>query len=69
MMQSGTSMVRLVVENGRCYNCRRCLAQTVCRPRAIVRIDRDEPPFVDVHRCLGCQKCVPECPFAAIQTA
>jgi MinD superfamily P-loop ATPase len=45
------------------------MAQQVCKVKAIVRIDRDEPPFIDVHRCHGCMICSVECPFQAIITA
>ncbi len=55
------------MDTAQCRNCRRCLAQKVCTLKALVRIDRDEPPFVDVHRCHNCRVCVQECPFAAIQ--
>lgn len=54
------------VDYGRCRACRRCLAKNVCKVKAIVRIDRDEPPFIDVHRCYGCRLCLVECPFDAI---
>ena len=59
----------LYVDNNHCHSCRRCLAQQVCKVKAIVRIDRDEPPFIDVHRCHGCKLCLVECPFEAIAVA
>jgi Fe-S-cluster-containing hydrogenase component 2 len=40
----------------------------VCKVKAIVRIDLDESPFIDVHRCHGCMLCVVECPYEAIIT-
>ncbi len=49
-----------------CLRCDRCLARHVCRTKAILRIDRDEPPFIDPSRCYGCQVCVAECPNGAI---
>jgi MinD superfamily P-loop ATPase len=50
-----------------CRACRRCLAREVCRSKALLRIDRDEPPFVDAGRCYGCRACVPACPHGAIR--
>ncbi|RME74061.1 MAG: 4Fe-4S ferredoxin, partial [Chloroflexi bacterium] len=38
----------------------------ICRVKAIVRFDRDEPPVVDIHRCYGCMVCIVECPFKAV---
>ena len=58
----------LYVDGYRCHICRRCLAQQVFKTKAIVRIDCDEPPFIDVHRCRGCKICTAECPFDAIIT-
>jgi len=56
-----------VLDAGRCHACRTCLAREACRPKAIVRIDCDEPPFVDPSRCLGCRACIVACPFAALR--
>ena len=56
----------LQIDDSRCQNCGRCLAQQVCKVKAIVRIDRDEPPFIDLHRCHDCRVCVLECPFKAV---
>jgi Pyruvate/2-oxoacid:ferredoxin oxidoreductase delta subunit len=51
-----------------CLNCERCLAQKSCTTKAIIRIDLDEPPFIDVHRCHGCLLCLAECPQEAIKS-
>lgn len=58
----------LFIDYTLCLNCRRCLAEKVCTVKAIVRIDRDEPPFIDVHRCHGCLICLSECAASAIKT-
>ena len=50
-----------------CQTCRRCLASEVCKMRAIVRIDSDEPPFLDIERCYDCRLCISACPFNAVQ--
>ena len=49
-----------------CQACRPCEASKHCRFKAFVRIDRDEPPFIDVGRCGGCGDCVPHCPHDAL---
>lgn len=54
------------LKEGRCRICRQCLARNVCRSKALVRIEPDEPPFVDGSRCYGCLACLPACPFEAI---
>ena len=66
MIGSPVHNTSLYIDDALCRACRRCLARQVCNVRAIVRIDRDEPPFIDVHRCHGCKLCVVECPFTAI---
>lgn len=59
--------INLWIDDELCRNCRRCLAAKVCTVRAIVRLDRDEAPYVDVHRCYDCRKCLPACPFGAVK--
>lgn len=58
----------LFIDYALCLNCQRCLAEKVCTVKAIIRIDRDEPPFIDVHRCHGCLVCVAECAASAIRS-
>ena len=61
--------IRLQIDDERCQACRRCLAAKVCKVRAIVPLDPDEPPFLDVSRCYDCRLCMPACPFGAISAA
>ncbi len=49
-----------------CHACRRCLAREVCKVKAIMRIDPDDAPFIDLSRCYDCRVCIPVCPFGAI---
>ena len=49
-----------------CHVCKKCLAREACDSKAVVRIDRDEPPFIDASRCYGCRACILACPFGAI---
>ncbi len=49
-----------------CQVCDKCLARDVCRSKAILRIDRDEPPVIDPNRCYGCRVCIAACPHGAI---
>jgi Fe-S-cluster-containing hydrogenase component 2 len=47
-------------------SCHYCDSRRVCTIKALLQIDPGEPPFVDVHRCMGCFDCVDACPFEAI---
>jgi len=55
------------VDPGLCRVCPRCPAREVCRSKALLRIDRDEAPFIDPGRCYGCRACVVACPHGAIR--
>jgi MinD superfamily P-loop ATPase len=55
-----------VIDEDVCRACRRCVARSVCRTKAIRVIDPGEAPFVDGHLCMGCYECVPTCPSGAI---
>ncbi len=54
------------VDDDLCHACRKCQARQVCKSKAILQLDPDEPPFIDASRCYGCQACIPACPFGAI---
>lgn len=49
-----------------CMTCDPCSAGKACRTRAIVKLDADEPPYVEVSRCNRCGKCVLSCCCGAI---
>lgn len=66
MIGSSVDKAVLHINPDRCRLCRRCMAQKVCKVKAIVRIDREEAPYVDIHRCHGCRVCIVECPAQAI---
>lgn len=58
--------IRLRINDESCQACRRCLAVKVCTVRAIVQLDLDEPPYLDIQRCFDCRLCIAACPFGAI---
>lgn len=60
---------RLRINDRECQLCRRCLAAEACKVRAIVQLDPDESPFLDVSRCYDCRLCIPACPFGAFLVA
>ena len=66
VMNAWHTVVTPRIDYDRCHVCGKCLAAKECRFKAFVRIDRDEPPYIDVARCGGCMDCVPNCPFEAL---
>jgi Fe-S-cluster-containing dehydrogenase component len=58
--------IRLRVYDKLCQACRKCLAAKVCTVKAIVQLDPDEAPYLDIQRCFDCRLCVAACPFGAI---
>jgi Fe-S-cluster-containing hydrogenase component 2 len=59
-------VIRLHIVDERCQLCQPCRAAEACRVRAIVRLERDEAPYIDVQRCYDCRLCLPACTFAAV---
>ncbi|MCK6582503.1 MAG: 4Fe-4S binding protein [Anaerolineales bacterium] len=58
--------IRLEIRTENCQVCRHCLAAEICKVRAIMRLDLDEPPYIDIERCYDCCLCVFACPYEAI---
>jgi len=54
------------VREDRCLACWPCPARAVCKSKALIQIDRGDPPFIDAGRCFGCHTCVTVCPAEAI---
>jgi len=52
-----------------CQACDPCSARLVCKTRAVVKVDADEPALIDPARCHGCGDCLPACPYSAISLA
>ena len=59
-------MLRAEVNWDICRACNPCSARLSCKTRAVVEIDAEEPAFVDLARCNGCDDCLPACPYGAI---
>jgi Fe-S-cluster-containing hydrogenase component 2 len=58
--------IRIRINDDLCRTCGKCLAAKVCTVRAIVQLDPDEPPYIDLQRCYDCRLCLAACPFEAI---
>ncbi|HEX6303738.1 MAG TPA: 4Fe-4S binding protein [Anaerolineales bacterium] len=52
-----------------CQSCDPCEARSACKTRAIMKIDPDEPAYIELSRCNGCSNCVPACLYGAISMA
>ncbi len=55
------------VDDALCARCQPCPVLKTCKVRALFRMDGDDAPFVDAHRCNGCLICVPACEYGAIR--
>lgn len=58
--------IRIQIRPESCRACRGCLAAHVCKVRALMRIDFDEPPDIDVEPCYDCRLYIPAWPFDAL---
>jgi MinD superfamily P-loop ATPase len=54
------------VQEEKCLVCWPCQARTACKSKALIQIDRGDPPFIDASRCFGCHTCMGVCPVDAI---
>lgn len=59
-------MILPVIDWETCQACEPCAASRACNTRAIVKIELDEPPYIEQARCNGCAKCVLACICSAI---
>ena len=50
----------------RCRVCQPCVAREACCHKALVIVDRGEPPWIDASRCYGCRTCIEACPHGAV---
>jgi len=60
------NMIVPVIDWDICQHCEPCDARLARRTRAIVKVDPDDPPYIEPNRCNGCAKCVTACLMAAI---
>lgn len=54
------------IQEEKCLACWPCQARNACKSKALIQIDRGDPPFIDASRCFGCHACMGVCPADAI---
>ncbi len=57
------------VDADKCRACRKCIARSSCRLKALVQFEQNEMPYINQEICRGCLVCIEECPFRAIVVA
>ena len=57
--------ITVQIGSDRCVGCLECAS--VCRPEALRLIPGAWAVEADVERCTACRRCVPACPFGAIE--
>lgn len=65
-MINSKAMLRPEINWELCQSCHPCQARGVCKTRAIVKFDPDEPAFIELSRCNSCGLCVLACTCRAI---
>jgi len=54
-------MKRAMIVPDKCKNCEVCAVYENCGPRAIIREERIDKPWVDFYKCRGCMDCKQAC--------
>lgn len=62
-------MLRASVDWDSCRACEPCEARLACQTRAVMKIDGDEPAWIETNRCNGCGDCLAACTYGAITWA
>jgi Pyruvate/2-oxoacid:ferredoxin oxidoreductase delta subunit len=60
-------MIRPVIKWEVCQTCQPCQARLVCKTRALVKYDPEEPAYIEYARCNSCGLCVLACSCSAIK--
>ncbi|MGD6810693.1 MAG: 4Fe-4S dicluster domain-containing protein [Candidatus Bathyarchaeia archaeon] len=60
-------MYKAYIDPNKCIRCPTCGAARACPPKAIFRIDTNDPNVVEVALCHGCGDCTSKCPGNAIE--
>lgn len=66
MPAAGDLPFRLSINDAYCGQCNSCLAKQICRGSAILIVDPEDMPFIDLSRCWECLKCIAACSCSAI---
>ncbi len=53
------------IDADKCRACRKCVARSSCRLKALVQFESNEMPYINQEICRGCLVCIEECPFSA----
>lgn len=60
-------MYKAIINPDKCIRCPICTAARAYPPKAIFRIDNDDPNIVEPELCHGCADCVSKCVGNAIE--